>query len=139
MRVMGMRRRLWLGVAATLPLIGLAITGGGVVPAGAVGASSSVNATTTRTTGLAAGNPFCKELGKRYWASAGAHMFCFGRQPNGRTPRNVPVRRSAGTLRNVDAASLAEDVSPAGVRAYGQSETSIAASGPYVAEEWNDS
>src|SRR5207302_6803696 len=39
---------------------------------------------------------------------------------------------------NVDAASLAEDVNPAGARAYGQSEVSIAASGPNVVEAWND-
>ncbi len=32
-----------------------------------------------------------------------------------------------------------EDVSPGGVRAYGQSETSIAASGHYAVEAWNDS
>jgi hypothetical protein len=30
-------------------------------------------------------------------------------------------------------------VSPSGVRAYGQSETSLAATGPYVVEAWNDS
>jgi hypothetical protein len=39
----------------------------------------------------------------------------------------------------VDAASLAEDISPAGARAEGQSETSIADAGRYVAEDWNDS
>ena len=49
------------------------------------------------------------------------------------------VRQGAGAPRNVDAASFAEDVTPpAGVQADGQSETSIAASGPYVAEAWND-
>jgi hypothetical protein len=134
-----MQRRMWLGAAVTLPLIGLAIISGGVVPVGAASAPHSVRAASTRTTGLAAGNPFCKKLGKRYWASAGAHMFCFGRQPNGPAPQHAPAGRSAGTSSNVDAANFAEDVSPAGVRAYGQSETSIAASGPYVAEEWNDS
>jgi len=131
-----MRRRLWLSAAATLPLIGLVITGGG---AGAASVPHSAHAAGLRTTGLAAGNPFCKQLlGKSIWASAGAHMFCFGRQPNGPAPGHVPARQSAGTSSNVDAASFAEDVSPAGARAYGQSETSIAASGPYVAEEWND-
>jgi hypothetical protein len=135
-----MRSRLWLGAAATLPLIGLAITSGGAVPAGAARAHHSAYAASTRTTGLAAGNPFCERLQtKHYWASAGAHMFCFGRQRNGPAPGHAPVSRIAGALGNVDAASLAEDVSPAGVRAYGQSEVSIAASGPYVAEEWNDS
>src|SRR2546429_9883376 len=39
---------------------------------------------------------------------------------------------------NVDAANPQEDISPAGVSAHGQSETSIAAAGPYVVEAWND-
>ena len=134
-----MRRRLWLGAAATLPLIGLAITSGGAVPAGAASAHHFAHVASTHTTGLAAGNPFCKKLGKGYWASSGAHMFCFGPQPNGPAAAHAPVARSAGGPANVDAASFAEDVSPAGVRLYGQSETSIAASGPYVAEAWNDS
>ena len=134
-----MRRRLWLGAAATLPLIGLAITSGGAVPAGAASAHHFAHVASTHTTGLAAGNPFCKKLGKGYWASSGAHMFCFGPQPNGPAAAHAPVARSAGGPANVDAASFAEDVSPAGARLYGQSETSIAASGPYVAEAWNDS
>lgn len=134
-----MGHRLWLGAAATLPLIGLAITSGGAVPAGAASARHSAHAASGPTTGLAAGNPFCKKLSKGYWASAGAHMFCFGPQPNGPAAGHASASQSAGTSSNVDAASFAEDVSPAGVRADGQSETSIAASGPYVAEEWNDS
>src|SRR5215469_732920 len=133
-----MRRRLWLGAAATLPLIGFAITSGGAVPAGAASSGHSAHAASVPTTGLAAGNPFCKKLANGYWASSGAHMFCFGAQPNGPAAPHAPAARSAGAPANVDAASFAEDVSPAGVRAYGQSETSIAASGPYVAEEWND-
>jgi hypothetical protein len=135
-----MQLRLWLGAAATLPLIGLAITSGGAVAVGAPGAPHSAHAARGRTTGLAAGNPFCKKLCKRYLASAGAQMFCFGRQPNGPIlrPGHASAARSARTSRNVDAASFAEDVSPAGVRAYGQAETSIAASGRFVAEEWND-
>ncbi len=135
-----MRRRLWLGAAATLPLIGLAITSGGVAPAGAASAPHSARAASTRTTGLAAGNPFCKRLlDKRLLASSGAHMFCFGpQQGTGATRRPAAIGQAAGAPRNVDAASFAEDVSPAGVQADGQSETSIAASGPFVAEEWND-
>src|SRR5690349_9469213 len=133
-----MRSRWWLGAAATLPLIGLAITSGGAVPAGAAGANHSTRIISTHTTGLAAGNPFCKRLGKRYLASAGAQMFCFGSQPNGPVAGHSPVSRSASAPANVNAASFAEDVSPAGVRLYGQSETSIAASGPYVVEAWND-
>lgn len=133
-----MRRKLWLGAAATLPLIGLAITSGGAVPAGAASAHHSAHVASTHTTGLAAGNPFCKRLGNRYQASAGAQMFCFGPQPNGPAAGHAPVARSAGAPANVNAASFAEDVSPAGVQADGQSETSIAASGPYVVEAWND-
>jgi hypothetical protein len=118
----------------------LAITSGGAAPAGAASAHHSTRTASTHTTGLAAGNPFCKRLqGKRYLASAGARMFCFGPQPNGPAAGHAPVERSAGAPRNVDAASFAEDVSPAGVQADGQSETSIAAAGPYVVEAWNDS
>jgi hypothetical protein len=50
-----------------------------------------------------------------------------------------PLGRALPASANVDAASFAEDVSPAGVQAGGQSETSIAASGPFVVEAWNDS
>jgi hypothetical protein len=134
-----MRRKVWLGAAAMLPLIGLAISSGEAVPAGAASAHHSANAASTRTTGLAAGNPFCKGLGKRYLASAGARMFFFGPQPNGLGAGHAPVGRGAGAPPNVNAASFAEDVNPAGVQADGQSETSIAASGPFVVEGWNDS
>jgi hypothetical protein len=92
-----------------------------------------------RTTGVAAGNPFCKHLGQRYQASSGARMFCFGPRLRVGSQANPPAAEGPGAPRNVDAASFAEDVNPAGVQADGQSETSIAASGPYVAEEWNDS
>jgi hypothetical protein len=40
---------------------------------------------------------------------------------------------------NADAANPAEDVTPAQVQSYGQSETSIAALGSFVVEAWNDS
>src|SRR5205085_4034509 len=88
-------------------------------------------------------NPICSKLGKSLQASAGAQMFCFGPELNG-TATNVPraLVPGGGTATftpNVNSASLAEDVSPAGVRGYGQSETSIAAAGPYVVEAWNDS
>lgn len=87
------------------------------------------------TTGIAAGNPFCKNLGVKYQASAGAQSFCFGVQRTGA----AALRPAASALStNVNAASLAEDVSSSGVRAYGQSETSLAATGQYVVEAWND-
>jgi hypothetical protein len=85
--------------------------------------------------------PFCRDLATgRLWGSAGARLFCFGPQPNGpvQGPRAAAGRGLMAAPRNVDAASLAEDISPAGMRAEGQSETSIAAAGRYVAEDWND-
>jgi hypothetical protein len=94
-----------------------------------------------RRTGLAAGNPFCKKLGVRYQASSGAQAFCFGAQRTGtvgHSPAAGP-RAAGSTPANVNAASFAEDISPTGVRGYGQSEVSIAASGKYVVEAWNDS
>jgi hypothetical protein len=134
-----MRRRLWLCALAALPLVALAMTGGGVPPAGATSHHDAHFGSVPKT-GLAAGNPFCKYLGQRYWASAGAHAFCFGPQRQaGPQPRRSGVSEGPGAPPNVNAASFAEDVSPAGVQADGQSEVSVAASGPYVAEGWNDS
>jgi hypothetical protein len=98
--------------------------------------AASAGAATGPTTGSAAGNPFCKNLGVKYQASAGAEAFCFGAQPNGPAPALRSAAPAVST--NVNAASLAEDVSPSGTRAYGQSETSIAATGQYVVEAWND-
>jgi hypothetical protein len=85
-------------------------------------------------------NPFCKRLGHTIGASSGAEMYCFGRQPASTplVPR-LGVRPFASSFSaNVDAASPGEDVSGAGVQAYGQSETSVAAAGQYVVEAWND-
>jgi hypothetical protein len=83
-------------------------------------------------------NPFCKTLGKSVQASQGAQMFCFG--PQGNNGSTGSQHRSGNRVfgTNVDAANPAEDVSPAGVQAYGQSEVSTAASGSYVVEAWND-
>jgi hypothetical protein len=134
-----MRWRMWLSTVAALPLMALAMTGGGAAPAGAAASYHHALIGSVRKTGEAAGNPFCTYLGKRYAASAGAHSFCFGPQQAGPPPRQAGVNQAPGTPRNVDAASFAEDVNPAGLQADGQSEVSIAASGPYVAEEWNDS
>jgi hypothetical protein len=97
---------------------------------------ASASAAAGRTTGSAAGNPFCQNLGVKYQASAGAQSFCFGVQRNGAAAALRPAATPVSG--NVNAASLAEDVSPSGVRAYGQSETSLAATGPYVVEAWND-
>ncbi len=132
------RWRLW-SAAAVVPLMALAITGGVLAPA-AASAAHAAGAGIVRTTGAKAGNPFCKYLGKRYQASAGANMFCFG--PKTHVTSNAikaSIAQRLGGPANVNAASFAEDVSPSGVQSDGQSETSIAASGPYVVESWNDS
>jgi hypothetical protein len=64
-------------------------------------------------------------------------MFCFGRQSAANSPAPPAAsRKPFGS--NADAANPKEDVSPSGVQAYGQSETSIASAGPYVVEAWND-
>jgi len=82
----------------------------------------------------------CQKLGKTIQASSGAQMFCFGPQTNGATTATA-LSSSTGTGKfgsNVDAATPSEDVTPSGVQIHGQSETSIAAAGPYVVEAWND-
>src|SRR5919198_2364694 len=82
-------------------------------------------------------DPFCARLGHGLEASSGALMFCLGAQPNGQSGGQAHLTPTAlGS--NVDAANPSEDVTAAGVHAYGQSETSIAAAGPYVVEAWND-
>src|SRR5438445_3835406 len=82
-------------------------------------------------------NPFCSKLGKSMQASQAAQMFCNPPQSPGAAAAAAPTTSSSfGT--NVDAATPQEDISPAGVSAHGQSETSIAAAGPYVVEAWND-
>lgn len=94
--------------------------------------------------------PFCARLGHSIQASAGAHLFCdaqTGTRPMGAggqasssaitSPVSVGANPAFG--RNVDAANPAEDVTPAQVQLYGQSETSIAALGSFVVEAWNDS
>lgn len=109
---------------------------GGVLIRG--GATPTHAAGSQKIIGAGNNNPFCKTLGKSVQASQGAQMFCFGPQVgNGSTgSQRRTGTRVFGT--NVDAANPAEDVSPAGVQAYGQSETSTAASGPNVVEAWND-
>ena len=87
---------------------------------------------------------FCSQLGKTMQASSGAQMYCFGPQRNGpgeealdREALAAAKSGSAG-LANVDAASVDEDRTNSGAYIGGQSETSIAAAGNYVVEEWND-
>ncbi|MBV9613870.1 MAG: hypothetical protein JO031_00270, partial [Ktedonobacteraceae bacterium] len=81
---------------------------------------------------------FCSRLGKNIEASSGAQMFCFGPQPSTSATKNVKkiLKSSFGT--NVDAANPNEDIAPSGVRAYGQSEVSVASIDSYTVEAWND-
>ena len=81
---------------------------------------------------------FCSQLGKTFQGSSGAQMYCFGPQKNGPAhPFNFRRSNPKG-LANVDAANNAEDRTGSGAYIGGQSETSIAASGNYVVEAWND-
>jgi hypothetical protein len=84
--------------------------------------------------------PFCGKLKDgSVHASSGAQMYCFGPQPNtSNAQQRKTANVSSATPANVAASNLAEDISPNGTRAYGQSETSVAANGPYVVEAWND-
>jgi len=139
-----MRHRWWF-TAAGLPLVAATLAGLGSA-AQASGARPVAHASTAGAhgigggkTGLAEGNPICKRLGKSIQGSSAMQMFCFGAHPTGTTPTPTAAGLVPGAPRNTNAASFSEDVSPAGSRGYGQSETSIAASGPYVVEAWNDS
>ena len=78
----------------------------------------------------------CAKIGNPLWVSSGARSYCFGSQPNGPAASGLRKINTFGS--NVNAANPAEDVSPNGTRAYGQSETSTAAIGHYVVEQWND-
>src|ERR1700730_10332168 len=81
---------------------------------------------------------FCSKLGKTIQGSSGAQMYCFGPQRNGPAYPFTFNPVSPKELRNVDAANNAEDRTGSGAYIGGQSETSIAASGNYVVEAWND-
>ena len=99
-------------------------------------AASSAAAATPRSK-----NPFCNRLGHSIEASSGAQMFCFGVQASGPARRGGLMRGqplASPFTTNVDAATPSEDISPGGAQAYGQSETSIASTGSYVVEAWND-
>ncbi len=93
--------------------------------------------------------PTCQKIrNHQIHASSGAQMACFGPQSNGAAPHALSalaiaqVKASGGggdtfTKSNADAGNPAEDQTN-GTQAYGQSEVSIAAAGPYVVEAWND-
>src|SRR5215472_15555458 len=94
-----MRRRWWL-TAAVIPLAASAVAGFMSV-AQASGAGHAAKAAIGPPgigggkTGLAAGYPFCKRLGKTIQASAAAQMYCFGAQAAGRFQPHV-VRPATG-------------------------------------------
>jgi hypothetical protein len=107
----------------------------------AMGLALLAASSATAATPAGSKNPFCQRLSHSIGASAGAQMFCFGSQASGPAlPAARPLSQTAASpfTTNVDAATPSEDVSPAGVQAYGQSETSIAAAAPFVVEGWND-
>ncbi len=105
-----------------------------VLTLGIVAAGQPADAQTRRP------NPdFCNKVkNNRIFASQGAHMYCFGPQPSSGDARAASAATGAAAPANVAASNLAEDVAPNGTRGYGQSETSVAANGPYVVEAWND-
>jgi hypothetical protein len=116
-----------------LSMLAVAVLASGALP----GHTPSVRAAASSSN-----NPFCSKLGKSIQASQGAQMYCFGPQAIGASASaatrtsNASSKPSFGS--NVDAADPHEDVTPSGVQVHGQSETSVAASGPYVVEAWND-
>lgn len=81
-------------------------------------------------------HPLCSKIGTSIWASTAVRMWCNPPRPTGSS--NIKTLTTSASGSNIDAADPAEDVSPSGVRGFGQSETSIAAIGPYVVEAWND-
>src|SRR5260370_17093738 len=90
------------------------------------------------------GHPVCAANGKKIELSQGGQMLCNGPQSNGpASPSRTSTSTSSSSSNpsfgsNVDAANPQEDVTPSLVQVHGQSETSVAASGPYVVEAWND-
>ena len=122
-------RKSILSVVVALTLV-VAFAGGVFLRVSATHAAHAASVTTTKS-------EFCSKLGKTIQASSGAQMYCFGAQANGAPIHSRQAIKSFGP--NVNAADPNEDVSLSGVRAYGQSETSVAASGHYAVEAWNDS
>ena len=103
-------------------------------------------ATQTRTLNTASttnNHPICSKNGQKVEVSTGGQMWCKG--PQSSSPSSSASRTSATSSSsnpsfgsNVDAANPLEDVTPNGVPVHGQSEVSVAASGPFVVEAWND-
>ena len=118
-------------------LSGLTLVAALTLSSAAWASPSKPNSTAASLSAKQHNNPFCSKLGKSRQASQAAQMFCNPPQSPASAAAAAPSTSSSfGT--NVDAATPQEDISPAGVSAHGQSETSIAAAGPYVVEAWND-
>src|SRR6267378_8326838 len=112
-----------------------------VLTVGAGALSIGIVADSTPAISDTSPQPFCARLGHSIQASSGAHLFCdtqngtrqVGRPGAGGQAISSATAPSAnlGTNpvfgNNADAANPAEDVSPAQVQFYGQSEASIAA------------
>lgn len=120
-------RKSLIGIAIALALV--AAFASGMVLHGGSTAARAASPTTTKS-------EFCSKLGKSIQASSGAQMYCFGAQQNGPANAKHSATRTYGA--NVDAANPTEDQAPSGTQSYGQSEVSIAFSGQYVVEAWND-
>jgi hypothetical protein len=99
-------------------------------------ASGTASAHRTSTKAAANNHPLCSKIGTSIWVSIAFQMWCSPPQPSDASKGRSIDTRTLGS--NVNAADPAEDITPSGVRGYGQSETSIAAVGPYVVEAWND-
>ena len=95
------------------------------------------HAAAAQATSKSTNHPVCAANGKSIELSQGGQMFCNPpKSPSIASTSSSSSNPSFGS--NVDAASPKEDVTPSGVQVHGQSETSVAASGPYVVEAWND-
>jgi len=131
------RSKLALRVATLVIAITLAIPLAFLAMRPQVAHAAAATATSKSTN-----HPVCSRNGKSIKLSQGGQMFCNGPQPNGPTsPSRTSTSSSSSNPSfgsNVDAANPQEDVTPSGVQVHGQSETSVAASGPYVVEAWND-
>jgi hypothetical protein len=127
-----------LVIATGLAVAGIAVPAGAASAAPA-GHGTGHHAIRPALNGAGKNDPFCKRLGTQYQASSGAQMFCYGPQRQRGTGHQARIPTGTAAPRNVDAATVSEDVSPAGVAAQGQSEVSTGAVGPYVVEAWNDS
>jgi hypothetical protein len=128
MRISGYLRRLLCSVVVLVALLSMFLDA--FSPNAIVHAARQALAPSANT------HPLCSKIGTSIWASTAVRMWCNPPRPTASSNVTISTTRAFGS--NIDAANPAEDVSPSGVHGYGQSETSIAAIGPYVVEAWND-